>query len=260
MSGQLLSYGRDRQPVQRLTLLLAALLWIAATPSPAAAAELDQSAPLPSVFLPQANTPRAKALALDAALSKGWQVAGGGPDFSVFETLISEPHENDWGEQQSVRVRLRIRADFRRQGSGTEVVLRATEIRAPGSAAERHRDVTGQYSANLNNALQSLRYQWEDFALQGHSHSARTAGSATSSAPGRSARPASRQEISAPRAPVGQWAYEAEELARQRGCLLTERGATLTGDEGRDERHRVDCRNRPPLTIDCNAEGCRTAR
>lgn len=203
----------------------------------------------PSVYLDQANVPRAKALALDAALMKGWRVVVSGMDHSVFETLIEE--EPDGGEP--IAVLLRIRADFVPAGGGVRVALTATEIRSPGTQVEYRRDVTEDYRANLHNALASLRGQWEDFALGGR----RTA-----------VQPGSERAARSPesaRVPLGHWTYEAEQFATRQGCQVSEQGAVLLGGRVRDqmldhETHRVICENRSAMLVRCDGEGCRLGR
>jgi hypothetical protein len=68
-----------------LTALLLALLLVS-LPS-ASQAQVKPAA----VLLSGANTPRAKALALDAALLKGWSVAQSGGDHVVFEHRAHAP-------------------------------------------------------------------------------------------------------------------------------------------------------------------------
>jgi hypothetical protein len=234
----------------------------------------------PGVFLPQANIPRAKALALDAALIKGWRVAVSGQDHSVFETLIRESPEAAHGvgdepevpevpevpNVPEVPVLLRIRADFLPEAGGVRVVLTATEIRFPGTRAESSADVTHAYAANLGNALASLRAQWEDFALGGRRvEAASPAPRATlgaGMAAGRQAAPTAPKPM--PEAvPIGQWAFAAEAFARQQGCQLGERGAALLGGRAQSretghEVHRVSCENRSALMVRCDTEGCRS--
>lgn len=219
-----------------------------------------------SVYLEQANIPRAKALALDAALSKGWQVAVSATDHSVFETMIpasqaSEPAGAEFNDAESSPVLLRIRADYMRELGGVRVLLTATEFHAPGTQAETRVDVTETYSTNLNNALASLRSQWEDVALGGRGNARRRPTSNQSQAA-----PASQHGRASVRQPpppeIGQWAYEAEQSAVRRGCHLGERGAVLLGGRVQNknsghELHRVHCKNRSALLVRCDTEGCR---
>ncbi|WPL16154.1 hypothetical protein Thiowin_01101 [Thiorhodovibrio winogradskyi] len=224
----------------------------------------------PRVYLDQANVPRAKGLALDAALTKGWQVAVSQRDHSVFETLIHESRDVGGGaDAPPVPVLLRIRADFIRDAGGVLVSLAATEIRSPGTRAEVQRDVTQNYRVNLENALGSLRQQWEEFALGGRPSRQPQALEMSIRGGRRQAprRPAvARAAASEQASPVtGQWSYEAERLAGQYGCQVSERGATLFGDRAESdatghEVHRVSCDNRSALLVRCDSEGCRIAQ
>lgn len=233
----------------------------------------------PSIYLEQANVPRAKALALDAALIKGWRVAASGRDYSIFETMVrgsdaTLDDDSADGESAPRSVLLRIRADFSRDAGGVRVSLVATEISAPGTQAARERDVTQDYRANLDNALASLRQQWDDFARGGRpSRQPPGANGAdvdaragrASQTVSESPRPLSRPIAPDPPRPTGQWSYEAEKLAARHGCKVSSRGATLLGDRAssRDsghEVHRVSCDNRSALLVRCDSEGCGLAR
>ncbi len=118
----------------------------------------------PSVLLVGANTPRAKALALDAALIKGWSVAQSERDHVVFETLLVEPAStgppNAPAMGRPADTLLRIRADFTRTEDGARVTLRAEEVWYRGTPSRWSTDVTARYRANLMNALNSLQGQW----------------------------------------------------------------------------------------------------
>jgi hypothetical protein len=136
----------------------------------------------PSVFLAGANVPRAKALALDAALLKGWDVAESAREHVVFETLLDTPASDgppnaaDLGRPG--RTLLRIRADFVESTGGVTASLRADEIWFPGRPTQWSTDVTAPYRSNLMNALASLRTQWvrlEPSAARAQPGSRRTA-------------------------------------------------------------------------------------
>ncbi|MBK1648399.1 hypothetical protein [Rhabdochromatium marinum] len=263
--------------------LLLASVW-----HPLPAQSTGSSTERPSVYLDQANIPRAKALALDAALIKGWRVAVSARDHSVFETRVQDP--NAAGKSTAkASVLLRIRADFTRDANGVRVALSATEIRSPGTQAERQTDVTNNYRSNLNHALASLRTQWQDFALGGRrqaqappeprapSHSAEQSPSRPASRSTNQPQqnqpppPAPTHHRTArrppappapPPEPVGLWAYEAERLASRHGCKVSARGSILFGDRAKNraqdhEVHRVTCDNRSALLVRCNSEGCR---
>ncbi len=215
----------------------------------------------PSVYLDQATIHRARALALDAALSKGWRVVESTTDYSVFETLIHESADQADSELDSIPVLLRIHTAFIRDAGGVRVGLTATEIRSPGTEAENRRDVTEDYRANLYNALSSLRRQWEVFALGGRvSH--QPPGTTTT------VRRAHQQSSSAPDtlpSPVGRWAHEAEAVANLHGCQVAAQGAVLLGDRARrnesdHETHRVACDNRSAMLVRCDSETCQISR
>lgn len=124
----------------------------------------------PSVFLAGANMPRAKALALDAALLKGWRVAVSERDHVVFETRLDTPASVGPPDVAAGRLAppattlLRIRADFSSIENGVVTALTAVEVWYAGTAQEWTGEVTGQYRANLMNALESLRNQWAGLA------------------------------------------------------------------------------------------------
>ncbi|EIC20940.1 hypothetical protein [Thiorhodovibrio frisius] len=238
-----------------LSLLLLSLLPMLTGPG-ALAESSNRAYEVPSVYLDQANIPRAKALALDAALMKGWQVAVSAPDYSIFETTIREEKNTADGDSATIPVLLRIRAGFARDAGGVRVSLTATEIRLRGTGAESQRDVTDDYGANLHNALASLRRQWEDLALGGRrsreTESRSQPTHAVVRAPARDQPPPAR----------GQWSYEAEQLARRHGCQVDDRGAILLGgradsQSGGHEVYRVSCNNRSALMARCDSEGCR---
>jgi len=153
--------GHWRLGGRALLLLLLCTVGMAATAAPA---------DTPSVFLAGANVPRAKALALDAALLKGWRVAESEPDHVVFEILLDTPASSGPPAVAAGRLAppphtlLRIRADFSATDNGVTTALRAEEIWYAGTAEQWSDDVTTQYRANLMNALTSLRSQWAGLA------------------------------------------------------------------------------------------------
>ncbi|MBK1631250.1 hypothetical protein CKO31_10965 [Thiohalocapsa halophila] len=257
----------------------------------AVAAQAETAAP-PSVLLAGANVPRAKALALDAALIKGWRVAVSERERVVFETRLETPASAGppgvvLGKvAPPAQTLLRIRADFTATGDGVRTALRATETWYAGTRQQWSTDVTSPYRDNLLNALRSLREQWAAIAPQGAARAAAAsdagerrakprasatparaepsaAPSGSIAAPAQAARrvPESlRREHSAPPPedlPVGVWAYHAEELAVSRGCELDERGAVLLREEDGAEVHRVDCRDGTSMLIRCDRERCR---
>jgi hypothetical protein len=136
--------------------------------APAAAEAIPGTAP--SVFLAGANLPRAKALALDAALIKGWRVAVSERDHVVFETRLDTPASAGPPDVTGGRLAppattlLRIRADFSTTANGVVTALTAVEVWYAGTPREWTAEVTGQYRANLMNALESLRTQWAGLA------------------------------------------------------------------------------------------------
>ncbi len=122
-----------------------------------AAAEGDR----PTTFLEGASVPRAKGLALDAALIKGWRVAETERTYVIFETTLEEPASR--GPPNAVvpdRTLLRIRADFVSTPAGVNTYLYAEEVWYAGSSKEWSTNVTHNYWANLTNALASLQTQW----------------------------------------------------------------------------------------------------
>lgn len=278
---------RREHPASRsLAALLATLVTVIGV-----AVQAETAAP-PSVLLVGANVPRAKALALDAALIKGWRVAVSERDFVVFETRLETPASA--GPPGVVlgkvappgQTLLRIRADFTATGDGVRTALRATEIWYAGTRQQWSTDVTSPYRDNLSNALRSLREQWAAIAPEGAARAAAasdagerpmtpraSAAAARADASGRptggidgptqTARPVPKpprpdQPASPPEDfPVGVWAYHAEELAVSRGCELGERGAELLREEDGAELHRVDCRDGTTMLIRCDREGCR---
>lgn len=256
------------QPPGWRALGLSALLWLCFWglfgPS-TNAAEPAAAGARPGAFLEGASVPRAKALALDAALIRGWQIADSGPAHSVFETWLEEPASaGPPGVPTPAQTLLRIRADFIDTPAGVNAYLQAEEHWYPGTAEHWSADVTGRYRANLANALASLERQWRDFSRRGSP----TGPPASASAPiphadGSPAAPRIRVEPEpVPVAPevtaveVGLWAYYAEQYALGRGCTLADLGAELVNDEGASELHRVHCLGRASLLVRCNRLGC----
>lgn len=133
--------------------------------APAATAASDSPGSRPSVFLQGATVPRAKALALDAALIKGWVLAQSAQDHVLFETLLEEPAgigpPNALPPDQTL---LRIRADFVQTPAGVNAYLYAEEVWYAGSSKEWISNVTEPYRSNLRKALSSLQQQWTALA------------------------------------------------------------------------------------------------
>lgn len=125
-------------------------------------------APPPGVFLKGATVPRAKALALDAAMLRGWHVAASGRDHSLFETILEEPASPGPLDDRlpPERTLLRIRADFIATPAGVNAYLRAEEVWWAGAIREWRTDVTEPYRANLMRALNSLERQWVEVYRQ----------------------------------------------------------------------------------------------
>jgi hypothetical protein len=277
---------RGQPSARSRAALLATLLALIAV-----AVQAETAAP-PSVLLTGANVPRAKALALDAALIKGWRVAVSERERVVFETRLETPASAGppgvvLGKvAPPAQTLLRIRADFTATGDGVRTALRATEVWYAGTRQQWSTDVTGPYRDNLLNALRSLREQWAAIAPQGAARAAAASDAGERRAkPRASATPARAEPSAAPTGsiaapsqaarlapeplrrehaasppedlPVGVWAYHAEELAVSRGCELDERGAVLLREEDGAEVHRVDCRDGTSMLIRCDRERCR---
>lgn len=227
----------------------------------------------PGVFLQGATVPRAKGLALDAALIKGWRVARTERTSVVFETYLDEPASmGPPGAVAPDRTLLRIQADFAQTPVGVNVYLYAEEIWYPGAAKEWASNVTPHYRPNLANALSSLQAQWTEIAGE---RSPAPPGTPTASdgapkvrtspltAPPASA-PTSGQPLPVAPPPaevaadpdVGTWAYHAERFAQDRGCALSDRGAELVTSSGDGELHRVHCRDGTTLKVQCDRETC----
>lgn len=242
----------------------------------------------PGIFLQGASVPRAKGLALDAALIKGWHVARSEPNHVIFKTTLEEPASigppNAIAPEQTL---LRIRADFVETPAGVNAYLYAEEIWYAGTAKEWVTDVTPQYRGNLANALSSLQSQWAKI-VKARPGSGAGSGRATASSankeiatepkvrvapiPGPTLAPAATTSgprppplppaPQAPKAPamvdveVGIWAYHAEEFALGRGCTLDDLGAELISGDSASELHRVHCRDGSSLFVRCDREQC----
>ena len=234
----------------------------------------------PGVFLEGATVPRAKALALDAALVKGWRVVESQPDHVVFETWLEVPASR--GPPNAVppaRTLLRVRADFVQTPAGVNTYLYAEEVWYAGSPKEWVANVTPEYRANLTNALASLQTQWGRIAKSRPSVIAKPP--ATNPAPAPTVRvepippssasrtlgpmppPAPRPQPPSEPAPdykVGVWAYYAEQFAMARGCVLDNVGAVLVSGDTGSELHRVQCQDGNSLLVRCDREHCFSAR
>jgi hypothetical protein len=283
-------------------MVLALLLAYGCAP---AAAEATPST-APSVFLAGANLPRAKALALDAALIKGWRVAVSERDHVVFETRLDTPASAGPPDVTAGRTAppattlLRIRADFSTTENGVVTALTAVEVWYAGTPREWTAEVTGQYRANLMNALESLRTQWAGLAPSAPAGRAGAAPAAQRMSPSTGQAPAAaapRTAITAPVAaaapvpaapppaagvprpavsprrrpeggvhpppeddPVGVWAYHAEEFASARGCELADRGAVLMQEMDGSELHEVYCRDGTRVAVRCDRVSCMDGR
>jgi hypothetical protein len=245
------------------------------------AAVLGAPGDRPGIFLEGADIPRARALALDAALVKGWQVTESGRAHVVFETALEQPASSGPpGALPPERTTLRIRADFIATPAGVNTYLYAEEVWWPDTEREWIGDVTQRYRGNLMNALSSLERQWADYArhqrdagrLPGALLPAQIADEtarvrvepAAPDLPPAQASP----EAAAPAAPaqgpvdidVGTWAYYAEALAMERGCTLGDLGAELLSADGAGELHRVHCDDGSTLQIRCDRNGCTLLR
>jgi hypothetical protein len=185
--------------VAALLLTLLSAIGVAAEGDPAAAPDGR-----PSVYLAGANIPRAKALALDAALVKGWRVAESEPDHVVFETLLDTPASTGppgvaIGDPVPPRqTLLRIRAEFSTTDNGVITALRADEVWYAGTARQWITEVTAEYRGNLMNALSSLRAQWAAIAPVGTSPRLSTSAPVPQRRPARVTAPAAAPDPSAP--------------------------------------------------------------
>jgi len=199
----------------------------------------------PSTLLEEADLDQARRFAVDAALDRGWSVRSSSDRSAVFEqTLAPLPGETEYdGEPATL---LRITADFVGRDSGTIVHLHAEEIRNPGEPGQTTVDVTQLYRDNLMNALWSLRTKWE------------TRNYVPPPDPGPLPEKQSRIQTSrASQSPeVGVWAYYAEQLAQEHGCVLSDRGAVLESSAAQTERHRVYCEGGHSISVTCDSASC----
>jgi len=255
-------------------------------------AAISQGAPTTSeaaIWLDGATVERAKAMALDAALIKGWRLADSGRDYAIFETPLDQPaSDGPPGANAQETTLLRIEARFNDLDRGVEARLRAEEIWRAGTARAWKADLTDSYRGHLERALQSLRDQWQQFtatrsgnasgssrlmAAQPTSQERQTSrsrqdGQAQGRRPARwgsdpgdraSATSGSSNEMKVS-SRVGTWAFEAERIARERGCTLTDRGTVLIDDSSDTEIHRVDCADGHRMRVACNRSRCWGAR
>ena len=264
-------------PMLRLLLMIGFLL--------SAAVAIAEQGDRPGIFLQGASVPRAKGLALDAALIKGWHVAQSEPNHVIFEITLEEPASigppNAIAPEQTL---LRIRADFVETPAGVNTYLYAEEIWYADTPKEWVTDVTPRYRGNLANALSSLQTQWAKIVK---AKPGNRAGSGRATAMpatlGTTAEPKVRvapitgpmlaptavtsgplppPPPQAPQAPtivdveVGIWAYHAEEFAIGRGCALDDVGAELISGDSSNELHRVHCRDGSSLLVRCDREQC----
>jgi len=243
----------------------------------------------PGIFLQDANVARARALALDAALAKGWHVSERGDAHLVFETLLEEPASPGPADALPPDYTLlRIRAVFIATPAGVNAYLEAEEVWWPGNEREWRDDVTERYRNNLMHALESLQRRWTDFIRGQRSEEAIMTDAAApprepaATEPAEPAAPEPRVRVepaaarrvgpepaTAGRAEnpggaiatdVGTWAYYAEAFAADHGCELSDRGAVLIAVQRTDELHRVHCINGAPLVVRCSRSVCTLER
>jgi len=239
----------------------------------------------PGVLLEGATIARARALALDAALIKGWQVTESGRAHLIFETRLEQPASiGPPGALPPDQTTLRIRADFIATPAGVNTYLYAEEVWWPGSARQWIGDVTQRYRTNLMNALSSLQRQWTGLARTAADRAGPMTPGPTTARPspdgvepkvrvepaGPSAMTAAAKPIAVERAAqpaptqtdieVGTWAYYAEALAVQRGCTLGDMGAELVSAPEGSELHRVHCADNSTLMVRCDRLGCTVAQ
>jgi len=235
----------------------------------------------PGIFLQGATVARARALALDAALVKGWRVVESGRDHVLFETMLEQPAS--MGPPNAIvpdQTTLRIRADFVATPAGVNAYLYAEEIWYAHTSKQWVNDVTPQYRSNLSHALESLQRQWSAIAPNGRAADD-TPGPAgePATAPAAAAKvrvkplsPAAGPPASAPvpaypqtqpeqaDVEVGVWAYHAEQYARAQGCTLDDVGAELISGDSASELHRVHCQGGDSVLVRCDRESCHGAR
>jgi hypothetical protein len=213
----------------------------------------------PSTRLTGATVPRAKALSLDAALARGWQLRDSGPDYAVFETPLDEPASTGPPDaRRSERTHLRIRALFSAKDDGVEVSLHAQEVWRAETPNEWSAEITDRYRDPLQRALQSLNAQWQDFVGSGSGSRSDSMGAGEGLGSAKSKQRSTAPQTKAERASdqVGLWAFDAERLARAQGCALDNRGAVLVAHTPTSELHQVGCLSRPSLMIRCDRLRC----
>lgn len=272
----------------RLTLILGLIsgLWTGLVAQVAAE-------PGPSTHLAGSTSARARALALDSALLRGWALAETRTDYVRFETRLDAPTSPGPPDARAGEpVLLRIHADFSPDDGGARVTLRAEEVWRAGTARTWSRDLTATYRGHLERALASLQAQWQQFnaanparqreALD-RSRTPRDAevrpldpnslrprarehpGSARSRTTSASTQRSSRRiaplqsppsTVADSARPVGIWAFDAERLAKQLGCKLTDQGAVLASTDGDVETHRIQCSNRAAIQVRCDRQRC----
>lgn len=204
-----------------------------------------QASDRPSALLEEASLDQARRFAINAALDRGWTLHSSNDRSVVFEqTLAPISGETEYDSEPATL--LRIMADFLPNDGSTVVQLQAEEIRNPGEPGQTLMDATQFYRDNLMNALWSLRTKWEtrDYVpppdpgplppRQGGIQNSRDG-----------------QDLT-----VGVWAYYAEQFARDRDCMLSERGAILESSSGETERHRVYCEGGHAISVTCNSTSC----
>lgn len=268
------------RPAAALTIRASGLALALLVACAAAAAPGDR----PGIFLEGANIPRARALALDAALIKGWRVTESGRAHVIFETLLEQPASSGPpGVLPPDQTTLRIRADFIPTPAGVNTYLHAEEIWWPGTERQWIADVTQRYRGNLMNALSSLQGQWDEYSRRqraaGRWPAAPAAGedvprvrvepaaaaaeSATAPSPAMIEEPEPAPVAEPEPGPVdidvGTWAYYAEALARERGCPPGDLGAELLSADGDSEMHKVHCADGSTRRVRCDRTGCSMA-
>lgn len=217
------------------------LLWLACTLAWAPLAGAAEPVAPPTIRLRGAELDAVKALAVDTALSRGWVVRAAGAGGIQLEqaTEIAAP---DTGKIAYTLIR--VHAELVADGEDVVIALRAEQVEAPGTAAERSEEVTDLYRANLQNALAALQGRWE------------TSLTVPDSAP---AAPPAEAAGSADQAPLGAWAYYAEQYAAAHGCRLGDAAASLVSAGADIEVHRVPCQNGQAMLIRCHLGECAAA-
>ncbi|MBK1706806.1 hypothetical protein CKO40_20250 [Halochromatium glycolicum] len=244
---------------------------------------------VPVTHLDGATVARAKALALDAALLKGWRLAASGRNFVTLETPLDRPATDGPADARAGEpTLLRIDARFSRVARGAEVELRAEEVWRADTTRAWSADITDRYREHLKRSLQSLSDQWQRFIASRIPHQpeatheadseteiplhrlnaerpqAAKAGAPQPHPPDGAAeqKTSSRSAAGSPQTEprLGVWAFEAERLALAHGCRLTESGAVLIAEDAGTEVHRVSCVKRREIRVRCDRTKCWTAR